>query len=265
MQAALRIAFALALAPVTAAAEMPDRMVRAELLSGWRTEAGDHVAALRLTLAPGWKTYWRAPGDAGIPPLFDWSGSDNIASFSASWPVPEVFHLNGMRSVGYSDAVTIPLHFAPARAGEPMEVRGQIDIGVCEDICVPVSLQVTATLPPHGADRDPRIAAALADRPMTAAEAGVSGIDCALEPIRDGLRLTATIDMPPLGAGEEAVVELAGAPVWVSEPELARSGNKLRAVAELVPPEAAPFALQRDDLRFTVLSGERAVEIAGCR
>jgi DsbC/DsbD-like thiol-disulfide interchange protein len=265
MQAALRIAFALALAPVTAAAEMPDQMVRAELLSGWRMAGGDHVAALRLTLAPGWKTYWRAPGDAGIPPLFDWSGSDNIASFSASWPVPEVFHLNGMRSVGYSEVVTIPLHFAPARPGDPIEVRGQIDIGVCEDICVPVSLEVTATLPPDTFDPDPRIAAALADRPMTAGEAGVSGIDCMLEPIRDGLRLTATIDMPPLGAGEEAVVELVGAPVWVSEPELARSGNSLQAVADLVPPEAAPFALQRDDLRFTVLSGDRAVEIAGCR
>jgi hypothetical protein len=100
---------------------------------------------------------------------------------------------------------------------------------------------------------------------MTAGEAGVSAIDCTLDPIADGLRLTATIDMPALGPGEEAVVELADAPVWVSEPEVARSGNRLQAVADLVPPEAAPFALQRDDLRFTVLSGDRAVEIAGCR
>lgn len=265
MQAAARLALVLALTPVAATAEMPDRMVRAELLSGWRMEGGDHMAALRLTLAPGWKTYWRAPGDAGIPPLFDWSGSENLQSVAISWPVPEVFHLNGMRSVGYSEMVTIPLRFVPSRPGEPIVVEGQIEIGVCEEICVPVSLVVGADLPAQASGPDPRIAAALADRPMTAAEAGVSGIDCAIDPISDGLRLTATIDMPALGPGEEAVVELVGAPVWVSEPEVVRSGDSLRAVADLVPPEAAPFALQRDNLRFTVLSGDRAVEIAGCR
>jgi DsbC/DsbD-like thiol-disulfide interchange protein len=265
MQAAARIALALVLVPMAATAEMPDRMVRAELLSGWRMEGGDHMAALRLTLAPGWKTYWRAPGDGGIPPLFDWTGSGNVRSVAVSWPVPEVFYLNGMRSVGYSEVVTIPLRFAPTRAGEPIAVEGRIDIGVCEEICVPVSLVVGAELLPGPAGPDPRIAAALADRPMTAGEAGVLAIDCTLDPIADGLRLTATIDMPALGPGEEAVVELADAPVWVSEPEVARSGNRLQAVADLVPPEAAPFALQRDDLRFTVLSGDRAVEITGCR
>jgi DsbC/DsbD-like thiol-disulfide interchange protein len=267
MQAAARAAIALALAaaPSAAPAEMPDHLVHAELLSGWRMDGGDHMAALRLTMAPGWKTYWRSPGDGGIPPLFDWSGSDNLRSVAVSWPVPEVFHLNGMRSVGYSEVVTIPLRFVPTQAGAPIAVEGRIDIGVCEEICVPVSLVVGADLPPETAAPDPRIAAALADRPMTAAEAGVSGIDCALEPISDGLRLTATIEMPALGPGEEAVVELVAAPVWVSEPEVSRSGNRLRAVADLVPPEAAPFALQRDDLRFTVLSGDRAVEIAGCR
>ncbi|MGI1662867.1 protein-disulfide reductase DsbD domain-containing protein [Palleronia sp. KMU-117] len=264
----LLAAFALGLTaflPTSAPAQVPDRMVRAELLSGWRMEGGDHMAALRLTLAPGWKTYWRAPGDAGIPPHFDWSGSENLSGVLVSWPVPEVFHLNGMRSVGYSEVVTIPLRFVPHRAGEPIVIAGRIEIGVCEEICVPVSLDVGADLTPVAAAQDPRIAAALADRPMTAAEAGVRAVDCALEPIGDGLRLTATLTMPVLGPDEAAVVEVADAPIWVSEPEVARSGDRLQAVADLVPPEAAPFALARDTVRVTVIAGGRAVEIEGCR
>jgi DsbC/DsbD-like thiol-disulfide interchange protein len=248
----------------TASAQVPGDMVRAEMLSGWRMENGAHMSALRLTLAPGWKTYWRAPGDGGIPPLFDWTGSGNLSGVTMTWPVPEVFYLNGMRSVGYSEVVTIPIEFRPADDGAPIAVSGRIDIGVCEDICVPVSLVVAADLAPGGAS-DPRIAAALSDRPMTRDEAGVREVECLLEPISDGMRLTATIAMPQLGPGEEAVVELTGAPVWVSEPEVARQGGALRAVADLVPPEAAPFSLERDALRFTVISDGRAVDIHGCR
>jgi DsbC/DsbD-like thiol-disulfide interchange protein len=264
-----RIIVALAVLPVvlpiavTASAQVPDDMVRAEMLNGWRMENGAHMSALRLTLAPGWKTYWRAPGDGGIPPLFDWTGSGNLSDVSVSWPVPEVFYLNGMRSVGYSDVVTIPIEFRPVEGGSTIAVSGRVEIGVCEDICVPVSLVVAADLPPGGAS-DPRIAAALNDRPMTRREAGVQGVDCVIEPISDGLRLTATITMPRLGPEEETVVELTGAAVWVSEPEVTRDGAALRAMADLVPPEAAPFALERDALRFTVISDGQAVDIRGC-
>jgi DsbC/DsbD-like thiol-disulfide interchange protein len=262
LRAIAAVPFALPMA-FSASAQVPGDMVRAEMLNGWRMENGVHMSALRLTLAPGWKTYWRAPGDGGIPPLFDWTGSGNLSGVTLSWPVPEVFYLNGMRSVGYSEVVTIPIEFRPADDGAPIAVSGRIDIGVCEDICVPVSLVVAAELAPEGAS-DPRIAAALDDRPMTRNEAGVQEVECEIDPISDGLRLTATITMPQLGADEETVVELTGAPVWVSEPEVTRRGATLQAVADIVPPEAAPFALERDALRFTVISNGQAVDIQGC-
>ncbi|MCX8508161.1 MAG: protein-disulfide reductase DsbD family protein, partial [Rhodobacteraceae bacterium] len=65
-------------APLAQAQPVPDNLLKAEILPGWRTESGSQMAALRLTMAPGWKTYWRAPGDAGIPPRFDWTGSANL-------------------------------------------------------------------------------------------------------------------------------------------------------------------------------------------
>ena len=105
----LLLLLALALRPALAAATPPEDLVRAEILPGWQDGEGRHVAGLRLTMAPGWKTYWRAPGDAGIPPEFDWTGSHGVAGVEVRWPVPQVFDQSGMQSIGYHDEVVLPL------------------------------------------------------------------------------------------------------------------------------------------------------------
>jgi DsbC/DsbD-like thiol-disulfide interchange protein len=239
--------------------------VTAGLMPGWRMESGRHMAALHLKLAPGWKTYWRAPGEAGIPPSFDWSGSENVAGVAIHWPVPHVFDQNGLRSVGYKGDVVMPVEITPTRPGEPIALAGRIEIGVCNDICVPVSLALDAALPAEGEGGGAEvIRAALADRPLTEDEAGVSGVVCATEPISDGLRVTVTMRLPPAGGREDAVVEFADPTVWVSEAQTRRDGGALTAVADLVPSEAAPFALSRQDLRVTVLGADHAVDIRGC-
>ena len=253
-----------ALLPGAAVAQSFDDVVRGELLTGWRSPDGAHIAALRITLAPGWKTYWRAPGDAGIPPHFDWQGSGNLASVGVSWPVPELFEQNGMRSVGYQGTVTLPLTFTPSDAGADIDISGTVEIGVCEEICIPMNLRVAAVLPSAAGDIDAEIAAAQADRPMTRAEAQVTKVTCRIEPISDGMRVSASIVMPPLGRDEAAVVEHMTTPVWVSEPDVRRQGEVLYASADMVPPDAAPFAVERNALRFTVIADGRAVDIRGC-
>ncbi len=247
-----------------AAAQSFDDVARGELLTGWRTGDGALIAALRITLEPGWKTYWRAPGDAGIPPRFNWSGSRNLASASVDWPVPDIFDQNGLRSVGYDGVVVLPLTLRPTDPGAGIDLRADVEIGVCEDICIPMTLRVAADLPPGPGRDHPEIRAAIADRPMTRAEAGVAAVSCEIQPIRDGMRVVTTVTMPKLGRDEVAVIELTGMPVWVSEPEVTRRGDTLRAVADVVPPEGAPFALPRDALRLTVIAGGRAADIKGC-
>ena len=105
------------LSSAAGAADLGD-IVRAELRPGWRKADGTHMTALQLTLAPGWKTYWRAPGEAGIPPSFDWSGSSNIQSVGITWPTPKVMYQSGMRSVGYSDQVVFPMQITPSEDGD---------------------------------------------------------------------------------------------------------------------------------------------------
>ena len=114
------------------AQSLPDNLVRAELLPGWTTDSGAQMAALRLTLAPGWKTYWRAPGEAGIPPQFDWRASGNLAGVAYHWPRPQVFQINGLRTLAYRNELVLPIEFLPVDRGTAVKVSGTIDLGVCE-------------------------------------------------------------------------------------------------------------------------------------
>ncbi|HKL70056.1 protein-disulfide reductase DsbD domain-containing protein [Salibaculum sp.] len=262
------IRFAASLPPILLAAtplwsDPVSDMVSVRALSGWRMEDGRHMAGLEITLAPGWKTYWRAPGDAGIPPLFDWSGSENIAGVAFHWPVPRVWWSNGMRSIVYSDRVVIPMEFDLAEGTGPARAVAQVQLGVCEDICVPVQVGFDAVLPEQGS-RNPRIAAALLDLPRTAAEAGVETVRCGLEPESDGMAVTARIEMPPIGRQESVVIEAGRPDIWISQPETRRAGDVLIAQADMVQVEGGAFALDRSDIRITVFGGGTAVDIQGC-
>ncbi|WP_306131489.1 protein-disulfide reductase DsbD domain-containing protein [Roseivivax marinus] len=258
----LLAALALLAAPAIVAAEVPSDVVSGTLRPGWRTADGTHVAALELRLAPGWKTYWRAPGDAGIPPLFDWSGSSGLRGVNVTWPVPHVFRQSGMRSIGYSDRVVLPL--TVATDGGDARLDGEVEIGVCHDVCLPATLKVSGTLDATTTTPDPVIAAALATRPFTATEAGVSAVRCTVAPEADGLALTAEIAMPRLGADEETMIETANPAVWVSEPETRRSGDRLVTETRLVHVDGRAFALDRSGVRITVMANGQAVDIKGC-
>ncbi len=238
--------------------------VSGEIITGWQQADGTRISAVRLTLAPGWKTYWRAPGDAGIPPDFTWNGSRNLAGVAISWPAPEVFEQNGMRSIGYSEQVVIPLSIAPTDKDAPVTLNLRMDIGVCRDICVPETLHLDATLQAGSTRIVPAIAAALAERPLSAQEAGASGVTCTLSPTKDGLRVTAQLGVAHTGGQEYVVIEAGRPDVWVSETTTVRAGNTLSATAEMIPGGAAPLAIDRSKMRFTVLGTSRAVDLKGC-
>jgi len=260
---ALTTALALTLMSSAVQAQSFDRVVQAEVLPGWRNDDGSHTAALRITLNPGWKTYWRAPGDAGIPPRITWRGSRNIEAVDLDWPTPEVFDQNGMRSIGYSEEVVIPVHVAPQTQGKPVTVKAQLEIGVCRDICVPQTIKVKAELPPQGA-RDARIATAIVDQPLSAQDAHVGAVTCKVDPTKDGLRLTATVKMPHAGGTEVAVIETGDPQIWVAEGTTTRRGNTLVAQTEMMHVDEVPFMLDRSAIRITVLGSKHAVDIRGC-
>jgi DsbC/DsbD-like thiol-disulfide interchange protein len=240
-----------------------EEVVQARFLQGWETDRGSLMMGIRLTLSPGWKTYWRSPGDSGIPPAFDWTGSENLGEVRIHWPRPAVFLTNGMTSIGYHDGLVLPVEIFPARSGQDVTVALQLDLGVCDEICLPASLGIAGLAAPDGRD-SADIKAALAARPTSGKSAGLNGIQCEIAPIDDGLRVTARLDMPPIGAQETVIFE-AGLPgVWVSHAQSQRSGNLLTATVDMVGQSGAPFALDRSGVTLTIVAGNSAVELQGC-
>ncbi|KAF0114706.1 MAG: hypothetical protein FD150_1415 [Rhodobacteraceae bacterium] len=259
----IRTAALVALLAAPALATTQDDVLSAKLRSGWQTENGSQMAALDLTLAPGWKTYWRSPGDAGIPPRFDWTGSENVKSVRLHWPAPQVFLTNGMQTIGYHDRLVLPVEITPEDPSRPIRLKVRMELGICDEICLPAALDLASDLARPGA-ADSNIRAALSQRATTAQEAGVTGVSCQVDPITDGLRLTARVDLPDPGLTEVVAFETADKAVWVAAAVTERQGGKLVAMTELVPPSGAPFALDRSKVTMTILAAGGAVEVKGC-
>jgi DsbC/DsbD-like thiol-disulfide interchange protein len=112
-------------------------------LIGGETTQGKWRAGLDITLDKGWKTYWRMPGDAGVPPDFDWSRSRNVRSVTVLWPAPTRFIDQAGETVGYKDRVVFPLDVVAADAAKSIDLVLDVFLGVCEVICIPVKLDLS--------------------------------------------------------------------------------------------------------------------------
>jgi DsbC/DsbD-like thiol-disulfide interchange protein len=103
-------------------------------------------AGVEIRLAPGWKTYWRYPGDSGVPPHFDFAKSENLKSVHLAWPAPERFTDADGSFIGYRDNVLFPLSIEPQDAGKPVVLRLTLDYAICEKVCVPVQARGELTI-----------------------------------------------------------------------------------------------------------------------
>ena len=111
-------------------------------------ESGGAVlrAGVEIKMQPGWKTYWRYPGDSGVPPVFDFAASDNVKSATVLWPAPVRFADGSGNSIGYKGAVIFPLRIVPRETGKPVTLRLKLDYAVCETLCVPAQGQAELLL-----------------------------------------------------------------------------------------------------------------------
>lgn len=260
------LAAVLCLAPLAANAQFmgrsADDVVEVTFLEGWRISGDRHMAGIRIDLAPGWKTYWRAPGEGGVPTQLRLTEVEGITGLAIHWPSPEVFQSNGMRSIGYLGDVVLPVELVLDGSGS-YSLDGHLDFGVCQDICMPVSLSLSGTFTSDGT-RDPLIGAALSDRPLSAAEAGAGAVRCTVEPISDGLRVQVSADLASTGYDETMVVEHSDPTIWVSDAATRRVGDQVFGTVDVVPQDHGPFALSRSDLRITVIGTRVAVDLGGC-
>src|ERR1700729_2714064 len=96
------------------------------LLAGSRSGAV-LLGGIAIQLQPGWHTYWRNPGDSGVPPRFDFSKSENIEAVTVLWPAPVKFaDGSGGTSLGYQKQVVLPLRIVAKNADRPVTLRAEI-------------------------------------------------------------------------------------------------------------------------------------------
>lgn len=239
------------------AQDLPPGVTDARLLSGWSDEDGNRVSALEIRLEPGWKTYWRNPGDSGLPPSFDWQKSENLDAVEFHWPAPEVIISGGEQTLGYHDVLVLPFTVTAKDKSKPVKIYADIDLGVCEKICVPAHLSLEA--PEAGESPDPTIQAALDAMPERLTDIPT----CSVKTLKDGMQLV--VDLPKRDT-EAAAMELVGRPdVWVSSADLETQETTIRATADFIEPSGEPFDLDVAALRVTQIGADGAVEMQGCR
>lgn len=105
-------------------------------------------AILDVDLLPGWKTYWRDPGDAGIPPSVKFEGSTNIEQLRLDFPPPERVDDGYSVWAGYTYPVAFPLTLTQAKAGAASVLEAQVFLGICKTICIPVQDSFSLTVDP---------------------------------------------------------------------------------------------------------------------
>ncbi|MDU1694906.1 MAG: protein-disulfide reductase DsbD family protein, partial [Bradyrhizobium sp.] len=127
------------------------------------------LGGVAFQLQPGWKTYWRTPGDSGVPPRFDFSRSENVDAVTVLWPAPTKFDDGaGGHSLGYHDQVVLPLRIVAKSADKPMTLRADISYAVCEKICIPVEAKVELAFTSVASTEDASPSAALDTVPKPA-------------------------------------------------------------------------------------------------
>ena len=103
-------------------------------------------AGILIELEPEWKTYWRVPGDTGIPPQFDWAGSKNTNAIEVTFPVPSRFRDVSGESIGYHDQVLFPVSIKPQKADDTVQLQLNLFFAVCKEICIPAKAKADMLL-----------------------------------------------------------------------------------------------------------------------
>jgi DsbC/DsbD-like thiol-disulfide interchange protein len=226
--------------------------------------SGDYlIAGVQIRLEPGWKTYWRMPGDSGVPPSFDWSGSKNLKSAEVLYPAPHRFTDASGTAIGYEDEVVFPVRVTPERAGEPIELKVNVDYGLCKTLCIPNQADLSIELPAQaeGEGDDPLLSRFfdLVPKPAGTGELpALGGIEAKLDGAKPELFIDAKF--PDGATGTDLFIEgSGGAFVPVPKPLGPVQDGRQRFVVSFASPAEAK-AIKGKPLTLTFVSDEGARE-----
>src|SRR3954452_2082691 len=207
------------------------------LLAGSRS-CGVLLGGISFQLEPGWKTYWRNPGDSGVPPRFDFSKSENIEAVTVLWPAPKKFDDGaGGHSLGYRDQIVLPLRIVAKHADKPVTLRADIDYAVCEKICIPVQAFAELPFTSVASTEDSTLFAALDSVPKPATIGDPNPLT--IRDIKRDGKSTVLVDVVSPDSSEVTLLVEGPTPDW---------GLPVPKLLEHGPPGVKRFAFQLDGL-----------------
>ena len=221
------------------------------------------MVGVELTLAEGWKTYWRHPGDdGGLPPTFVWDRSRNLKSARVMYPAPErIKSLNGT-AIGYSKSVIFPVELVPEDPNQPVEVSLALDYGICREICVPAEALLALVLEPKLAAMPPDLAGHLAKVPVVMSGAAAAEVLKSAKAVLAGSQPAITFEIAAdSGTTPDLFVEWPGGsylPVPAKFGVVARGVQRFRLDLKGVDDLSK---LAGTALRLTMTGGSTATEI----
>src|ERR1700720_3618499 len=231
------------------------------LLAGSRSGAV-LLGGIAFQLQPGWKTYWRTPGDSGVPPRFDFSKSENIEAVTVLWPAPKQFDDGaGGYSLGYHDQIVLPLRIVAKTADKPVKLRADINYAVCEKLCIPVEASAELAFTSVASTEDSALFAALDTVPKPASVGDPNPLP--IPHVKSDGKSTVLVDVAaPSEAGEINLFVEGPTPDWsLPVPKLLEHSppgvKRFSFELDGLPPGASPEGAA---LKLTLVGGERAYE-----
>lgn len=214
---------------------------------------GKFTGMLDIVLKPGWKTYWRDPGDAGVPPSLDVSRSANIAGAELSFPAPSRHDEGDFTWAGYASPVAFPVIFTAKDPTQPATLDADVFLGICQTICIPVKAEFHLDPAEDAANPDDAeaVKAALAALPSPASPefgATVTG--------RSGTSLTIAAKVP--GDPSTADIFLASDGTFsFGTPKRSVKNGRVEFSVEIDGPDAMPAGTA---IFYTLVSGAAATD-----
>jgi len=267
MRAALGIAVTLSVACMAIEARAEDSSPwQRDTYSAIRLLAGSRSGAVLLggiaiQLQPGWKTYWRTPGDSGVPPRFDFSKSDNVEAVTVLWPAPMKFEDGaGGFSLGYKQKVVLPLRIVAKNADKPVTLRADINYAVCDKLCIPVEASAELAFASVASTEDSNLSEALNTVPKPANVGDPNPLT--IRDVKREGKANVLVDVSAPDGKEVSLFVEGPTPDWaLPVPKLLEHSppGVKRFTFELdgLPPGASPDGAA---LKLTLVGGDRAYE-----
>jgi DsbC/DsbD-like thiol-disulfide interchange protein len=271
IQVPLRAALGIGLAVLTSSIAIE---ARAQDTSPW--QRSDHAAVrllagsrsgsvllggIGMQIQQGWKTYWRNPGDSGVPPRFDFSKSDNVEAVTVLWPAPTKFDDGaGGHSLGYHNQIVLPLRIVAKNADKPVTLRADINYAVCEKICIPVEANAELSFASVASTEDGALSAALDTVPKPASIGDPNPLT--IRDVKREGKSTVLVDVVAPDSKEVSLFVEGPTPDW---------GLPIPNQIEKSPPGVKRFTFELDGLppgvkpdgaalKLTLVSGDRSYE-----